>query len=83
MAGPARASPGLPGVCRRFSRVHGLPSGSTLVAAGREIARGNRVKGMAVSQAEVVHQGVLYDLEVDTTHSESLECARTIAAQIR
>ncbi|WP_148590039.1 chloramphenicol phosphotransferase CPT [Streptomyces sp. WAC01526] len=53
------------------------------VAAGREIARGNRVKGMAVSQAEVVHQGVLYDLEVDTTHSESLECARTIAAQIR
>ncbi|AWN31705.1 chloramphenicol phosphotransferase CPT [Streptomyces sp. NEAU-S7GS2] len=53
------------------------------VAAGREIARGNRVKGMAVSQAEVVHQGVLYDLEVDTTHSEALECARTIAAQIR
>ncbi|MYX08043.1 chloramphenicol phosphotransferase CPT [Streptomyces sp. SID8375] len=53
------------------------------VAAGREIARANRVKGMAVSQAEVVHQGVLYDLEVDTTHSESLECARTIAAQIR
>ncbi|MEI5133777.1 chloramphenicol phosphotransferase CPT [Streptomyces libani] len=53
------------------------------VAAGREIARGNRVKGMAVSQAEVVHQGVLYDLEVDTTHSESLECARTIAAQTR
>ncbi|MFC5251650.1 chloramphenicol phosphotransferase CPT [Streptomyces nigrescens] len=53
------------------------------VAAGREIARGNRVKGMAVSQAEVVHQGVLYDLEVDTTHSEALECARTIAAQTR
>ncbi|MGY5125387.1 chloramphenicol phosphotransferase CPT [Streptomyces nigrescens] len=53
------------------------------VAAGREIARGNRVKGMAVSQAEVVHQGVLYDLEVDTTHSESLECARTIADRIR
>ncbi|MEU8916797.1 MULTISPECIES: chloramphenicol phosphotransferase CPT [Streptomyces] len=53
------------------------------VAAGREIARGNRVKGMAVSQAEVVHQGVLYDLEVNTTHSESLECARAIAAQIR
>ncbi|MYT11177.1 chloramphenicol 3-O phosphotransferase [Streptomyces sp. SceaMP-e96] len=53
------------------------------VAAGREIARGNRVKGMAVSQAEVVHQCVLYDLEVDTTHSEALECARTIAAQIR
>jgi chloramphenicol 3-O phosphotransferase len=31
-------------------------------AAGREIARGNWVWGMAVAQAEVVHQG---DLEVD------------------
>jgi chloramphenicol 3-O phosphotransferase len=53
------------------------------VAAGREVARGDRVQGMAVSQAEVVHQGVLYDLEVDTTHTESLACARTIAAQLR
>lgn len=52
------------------------------VAAAREIARGDRVRGMAVSQAEVVHQGVRYDLEVDTTHAESLECARAIAALI-
>jgi chloramphenicol 3-O phosphotransferase len=52
------------------------------VAAGREIARGDRIRGMAVSQAEVVHQGVLYDLEVDTTHTEALECARTIATRI-
>ena len=52
------------------------------VAAGREIARGDRVQGMAVSQAEMVHQGVVYDLEVDTTHTESLACARTIAAQL-
>ncbi|MGW1024945.1 chloramphenicol phosphotransferase CPT [Streptomyces sp. NPDC002577] len=52
------------------------------VAAGREIARGDRIGGMAVSQAEVVHQGMLYDLEVDTTHTEALECARTIAARI-
>jgi len=37
---------------------------------------------MAASQAEVVHQGVVYDLEVDTTHTESLECARTIAARV-
>lgn len=27
------------------------------VTAGREIARGDRVTGMAASQAEVVHQG--------------------------
>ena len=50
------------------------------VAAGREIARGDRIRGMAVSQAELVHRGVVYDLEVDTTHTEALVCARTIAA---
>ena len=53
------------------------------VAAGREIARGDRVIGMAASQAEVVHQGVVYDLQVDTTHTEALECARAIAARAR
>ena len=37
---------------------------------------------MAVSQAEVVHQGVVYDLEVDTTHTESLACAQAIAARL-
>jgi chloramphenicol 3-O phosphotransferase len=53
------------------------------VAAGREVARGDRVTGMAVSQAEVVHRGVVYDLEVDTTHAESMECAQAIAAHLR
>ncbi|MDH6220388.1 chloramphenicol phosphotransferase CPT [Streptomyces pseudovenezuelae] len=53
------------------------------VAAGREIARGDRVRGMAVSQAELVHQGVGYDLEVDTSRTESLECARIIAACVK
>jgi chloramphenicol 3-O phosphotransferase len=52
------------------------------VAAGRELARGDRVSGMAESQAELVHQGVFYDLEVDTTRTEALACARTIAARI-
>ncbi|HEY9408039.1 MAG TPA: chloramphenicol phosphotransferase CPT [Jiangellaceae bacterium] len=52
------------------------------VASGREIARGDRVAGMAAMQAEVVHQGVHYDLEVDTTRTESLECARIIAAHV-
>ncbi|MGW4984022.1 phosphotransferase-like protein, partial [Streptomyces mirabilis] len=37
----------------------------------------------AASQAEVVHQGVVYDLEVDTTHAEAMECARTIAAHAK
>ncbi|GAA1914185.1 chloramphenicol phosphotransferase CPT family protein [Streptomyces durmitorensis] len=52
------------------------------VAAGRETARGDRVAGMAASQAELVHRGVLYDMEVDTTHTESLECARAIASGV-
>ncbi|MFJ5994106.1 chloramphenicol phosphotransferase CPT [Streptomyces sp. NPDC092370] len=52
------------------------------VAAGREVARGDRVRGMAASQARVVHEGLSYDVEVDTTHTESLECARTIATHV-
>ncbi|MEV4104506.1 chloramphenicol phosphotransferase CPT [Nonomuraea sp. NPDC049649] len=52
------------------------------VAAGREIARGDRIGGMAALQADVVHEGVRYDLVVDTTHTESLACARTIAAHL-
>jgi chloramphenicol 3-O phosphotransferase len=52
-------------------------------AAGREIARGDRVAGMAAAQAAMVHAGVSYDLEVDTTHTESLACARLIAAHVR
>jgi chloramphenicol 3-O phosphotransferase len=52
------------------------------IAAGREIARGNRAAGMAAAQAETVHQGVVYDIEVDTSHTESLDCARVIAARV-
>lgn len=52
------------------------------VAVGREMARGDRVEGMAASQAEVVHQGIAYDLEVDTTHTQALDCARAIAAKL-
>ena len=52
------------------------------IALGREIARGDRVKGMAASQAEMVHKGVVYDIEVDTSHAESLDCARVIAAHV-
>ncbi|MGW9042702.1 chloramphenicol phosphotransferase CPT [Streptomyces lydicus] len=55
---------------------------ASAVATGREVARGDRTPGMAASQADVVHQGVRYDLEVDTTHTESLACARSIAARV-
>lgn len=51
-------------------------------AAARELARGDRVTGMAASQAELVHEGVDYDVEVDTGSAESLDCARAIAARV-
>ncbi|MCM2580138.1 chloramphenicol phosphotransferase CPT [Streptomyces meridianus] len=52
------------------------------VAAGREVARGDRISGMAASQADLVHRDVIYDLEVDTARAESMDCARTIAASV-
>ncbi len=52
------------------------------VAAGRETARGDRVPGMAAFQAELVHRGVVYDLEVDSAGAESMACARAIAARV-
>jgi chloramphenicol 3-O phosphotransferase len=53
-----------------------------VIAAGREIARGDRATGMAASQADVVHKGVAYDIEVDTSHTQSLDCARLIATHV-
>jgi chloramphenicol 3-O phosphotransferase len=53
------------------------------VAAGRELARGDRIIGMAASQAELVHRGIVYDLQVDTTRTEALECAQAIAAHVQ
>ncbi|CAM5496573.1 Chloramphenicol 3-O phosphotransferase OS=Streptomyces microflavus OX=1919 GN=Smic_46390 PE=4 SV=1 [Streptomyces microflavus] len=38
---------------------------------------------MAAAQAELVHRGVVYDVEVDTTRTEAMACARTIAGQVR
>ena len=52
------------------------------VAAGRELARGDRVAGMAEVQADLVHRGMTYDVEVDTARYEAIECARAIAARI-
>ncbi|WP_245822170.1 chloramphenicol phosphotransferase CPT [Lentzea waywayandensis] len=52
------------------------------VAAGRELARGDRVAGMAEAQAELVHRGMSYDVEVDTAKAEAVECAKVIAAQV-
>ncbi|MFE7193765.1 chloramphenicol phosphotransferase [Kitasatospora sp. NPDC057541] len=52
------------------------------VAAARERARGDRVAGMAAAQAEAVHRGVRYDLEVDTALQDAAACARLIAERV-
>lgn len=52
------------------------------IAEGREIARGDRAVGMAAAQARIVHEGVVYDVEVDTSRTEALDCARAIAARV-
>jgi hypothetical protein len=66
------------------SRPPGRPGGcDSAVAAARETACGDRVAGMAASQADAVHQGLVYDLQVDTTRTEALDCARAIAARVR
>ncbi|PBC82849.1 chloramphenicol 3-O phosphotransferase [Streptomyces sp. 2224.1] len=51
-------------------------------ATARERARGDRVVGMAAAQAALVHRGVRYDLEVDTTSVTPTACARRIAAHV-
>lgn len=53
------------------------------IAARREGTRGDRTTGMAASQATMVHEGVGYDVEVDTSDTEPLACARLIASRVR
>jgi chloramphenicol 3-O phosphotransferase len=50
------------------------------VAEQREGARGDRVAGMARSQADAVHVGIAYDLEVDTGAVGTDELARVVVA---
>jgi chloramphenicol 3-O phosphotransferase len=52
------------------------------VAAAREAARGDRVAGMAAAQASAVHEGVAYDLVVDTSQASPGECAQAILARV-
>ncbi len=48
------------------------------VAEARERERHNRVVGMARRQAEQVHEGVVYDLVVDTTATSVMDCAHKV-----
>src|SRR5262249_58592131 len=49
------------------------------VATERERGRPDRVTGMAKAQAHIVHAGIEYDIEVDTTEASAMECAQRIA----
>jgi chloramphenicol 3-O phosphotransferase len=48
----------------------------------REIARGDRGVGQALSMHDIVHQHGLYDLEVDTTTTSPAVCAEAIVSAI-
>jgi len=52
------------------------------VARAREAMRPDRVPGMADSQAALVHQGVVYDLIVDTSQASPVACAAEILSRM-
>ncbi len=52
----------------------------TPIAAQRERERGDRLLGLAAWQAERVHRGAIYDVEVDTSLLDPDECAERIVA---
>jgi chloramphenicol 3-O phosphotransferase len=53
------------------------------VATQRERDRGDRVVGASAKQSRRVHEGVHYDLVVDTTSTDSYDIARQIAHHVR
>lgn len=77
-AGQDRWRRALDGLTVLWVGVHCDPA----TAAARELARGDRVVGMAATQAALVHQGVHYALEVDTTSTGAPACARRIASHV-
>jgi len=51
-------------------------------ARAREALRPDRVPGMAESQAAIVHEGVVYDMTVDTSHASPESCAAEIVSRM-
>ena len=52
------------------------------VVAARERERGDRIAGMATSQATAVHVGMTYDVTVDTSSASPESCARVIVRRL-
>jgi chloramphenicol 3-O phosphotransferase len=52
------------------------------IARAREARRPDRVPGMAESQGARVHDGVVYDMTVDTSHASPESCAAQILSRM-
>ena len=52
------------------------------VARAREALRPDRVPGMAEHQMAIVHEGVAYDVTIDTSHASPDSCAATILSRV-
>ena len=52
------------------------------VVRARESLRPDRVPGMAESQAALVHEGVVYDMTVDTSRASPESCAAEILSRM-
>jgi hypothetical protein len=52
------------------------------VAAQREHTRPDRIAGMAAAQATAVHDGVRYDVVVDTTNTPCETCASAVVGHV-
>ena len=52
------------------------------IAEARELARGDRVVGMARRQMAMVHAGIAYDVEVDTSSGTPQHCAQQLLAAL-
>jgi chloramphenicol 3-O phosphotransferase len=74
----ARWRDGLRGLTVLWAGVHCDPE----AAAQREARRAGRIAGMAREQAHLVHVGVYYDVEVDTTSTGAHQAALAIAARV-
>jgi chloramphenicol 3-O phosphotransferase len=53
------------------------------VVIEREVARGDRMRGLAEAQHVIVHDHGTYDLEVDTSLLSSMECASLIKQRLQ
>ncbi|WP_281004831.1 chloramphenicol phosphotransferase CPT family protein [Mesorhizobium hawassense] len=53
------------------------------VLEARESARGDRLPGLARWRFGRVHEGIVYDLEVDTSRLTPLECAERVKAEFQ